>query len=155
MKDWDCLLDMKVAPKGVLWWDFDQPEERILFDSYVILGEYFFKAIIKNPVPIDLTIAGKLKRSPLAIYFFVWTTYRLFGMKEGEKITISYQDLKEQFGSNYERMDSFKAAFRDGLTMMAKEWEPLTYDLSQRGLVLIFCRTDGSFTNCYAAHGTF
>jgi hypothetical protein len=135
-KGGEAWLDMKVAPKGVLWWDFDQPEERLLFDSYIILGEDFFKAITKNPVPIDLTIAGKLKRSPLAIDLFVWTTYRLFRMKEGEKVTISYQDLKEQFGSNYDRMDNFKAAIRDGLAMVAKEWEPLTYDLSHRGLVL-------------------
>ena len=132
----EAWLDMKVAPKGVLWWDFEQPEERLLFDSYIVLGDEFFKAITSNPVPIDLAIAGKLKRSPLAIDLFVWTTYRLFRMREGELVTISYRDLKDQFGANYGRMDNFKAALRDGLSMVNREWEPLQYNLSHRGLVL-------------------
>lgn len=129
-------VDMKVAPRGVLWWDFDQPDERLLFESYIVLSDEFYKAVTSNPVPVNLTIAGKLKRSPLALDLFVWTTYRLFRMREGEQITISYADLKKQFGANYSRPDNFRAAIRDALAMVQAEWEPLQYDLTKRGLVL-------------------
>jgi hypothetical protein len=129
-------LDMKVAPKGCLWWDFKQPEEAQLFDSYIILGDDFYKAITANPVPIDLRIAGALKRSPLALDLFVWTTYRLFRMKDKEAITISYHDLQNQFGAEYGRDRDFKTALRDGLDKVAKEWPALPCELTPRGLVL-------------------
>jgi hypothetical protein len=132
----EAWLDMKVAPKGVLWWDFEQPEERLLFDSYIVLGDEFFKAITSNPVPIDLRTAGKLKRSPLALDLFVWTTYRLFRMKEGQRITISYADLRDQFGASYSRMDNFKSALTDALVMVQREWPSLRYELHSRGLIL-------------------
>ena len=135
-KGGEAWLDMKVAPKGVLWWDFEQPEERLLFDSYIVLGEDFFKAITTNPVPIDLNTAGKLKRSPLALDLFVWTTYRLFRMTEKQSVTVSYNDLKEQFGAEYGRTRDFKTALRDALEKVAAEWPAIRYDLSPRGLVL-------------------
>jgi len=129
-------LDMKVAPKGALWWDFRQPDNNVLFDSYIVLGAEFFQAITTNPVPIDLHIAGRLKRSPLALDLFVWTTYRIHRIGVHDKITVSYRDLHQQFGAEYGRDRNFKAALKDALDKVSGEWPAIRYELAQRGLVL-------------------
>jgi hypothetical protein len=129
-------VDMKVAPTRCLWWDFKQPEQTMLFDSYVILGREFFEAVIANPVPVDVAMAGRLKRSPLALDLFIWVTYRLYRMKEGAEITISYRDLQTQFGAEYGRLRDFKTALKDALQKIAIEYTAIRYDLTDRGLVL-------------------
>ncbi len=129
-------MGMKVAPEGALWWDFKQPENATLFQSYIILGETFFKAITANPVPVNLVIAGRLKRSPMALDLFIWSTYRLHRMDPNESITVSYPDLQRQFGSEYGRGRNFKAALKDALEKVCGEWPALNYDLTNRGLIL-------------------
>ena len=127
---------MKVAPTRCLWWDFKEPDQAMLFESHVVLGQEFFKAITANPVPIDVAMAGRLRRSPLALDLFIWAAYRLFRMKEGESVTISYSDLQTQFGAEYNRADNFKAAIKDALEKVENEWGAIRYELTGRGLVL-------------------
>lgn len=129
-------VDMSVAPKGYLWWDFNQPEATTLFESWIELSEDFYKAITANAVPVNLTMAGKLKRSPLALDLFVWTTYRLYRMKEGQQITVSLADLHEQFGTEYNRSDNFRAALSGAIEKVKTAWPAAPLELSTRGLKL-------------------
>jgi hypothetical protein len=129
-------VDMKVAPTRCLWWDFKEPDQAMLFDSYVILGREFFEAVIANPVPVDVAMAGRLKRSPLALDLFIWATYRLFRMKEGEFVTISYRDLQTQFGAEYGRIRDFKTALKEALQKISGEYPAIRYDFTERGFVL-------------------
>lgn len=137
-------VDMAVAPKGYLWWDFNQPDASLLFESWIELSEEFYTAITKNAVPVNLTLAGKLKRSPLALDLFVWTTYRLYRMKEGQQITIPLADMQDQFGTEYNRPDNFRSALQEAITKIkgneAKKvpsvWKDAPLELTERGLVL-------------------
>lgn len=129
-------LDMAVAPKGYLWWDFSQPDAGSLFESWIELSEDFYDAITKNAVPVNLTMAGQLKRSPLALDLFVWTTYRLYRLREGEKITVSLGDLHEQFGTEYNRSDNFRAAMNSAINKVRTVWPDAPIRLSARGLQL-------------------
>lgn len=132
----DAWLDMNVAPKGYLWWDFTQPDQRLLFDSWIELDETFFEAIISNAVPVNLTMAGNLKRSPLALDLFVWTTYRLYRMKEGDEINVGYQHLQKQFGTDYNRADNFKTYLAAAVGKVKTVWRSAPLDLTPRGLKL-------------------
>ena len=129
-------VDMSVAPKGYLWWDFSQPEATTLFESWVELSEDFYKAITANAVPVNLTMAGKLKRSPLALDLFVWTTYRLYRLSEDKQITVSLSDLEKQFGTEYNRSDNFRAALSAAIDKVQAVWENAPLELSPRGLKL-------------------
>lgn len=129
-------LDMSVAPKGYLWWDFSQPEATTLFESWIELSEDFYKAITSNAVPVNLTMAGNLKRSPLALDLFVWTTYRLYRLGEGKQITVSLGDLQKQFGTEYNRSDNFRAALAGAIEKVCTVWEAAPIELSPRGLKL-------------------
>lgn len=129
-------VDMAVAPKGYLWWDFSQPDAGTLFESWIELSEDFYDAITKNAVPVNLTMAGKLKRSPLALDLFVWTAYRLHRLKEDQKITVSLGDLHEQFGTEYARSDNFRAAIGAAIQKVHSVWPDAPLELSHRGLQL-------------------
>ncbi len=50
------------------------------WESKIHLGEQFFNEIITNPIPLDLNILKRLKRSPLGLDLYLWLTYRTFGL---------------------------------------------------------------------------
>lgn len=142
-KNADAWLDMGIAPKGFLWWDFQQPDQPLLdgFESWIELDENFYQAITANAVPVNLTMAGNLKRSPLALDLFVWATYRLYRMRDGEQITVSILDLHRQFGSEYTRQRDFRAKLTHALESLSTVWsEELGRDapisITKRGLRL-------------------
>ena len=39
--------------RGEFWWNERKPDEPVLFDSKIRLGEDFFNEIIRHPVPIE------------------------------------------------------------------------------------------------------
>ena len=131
-------VDMNVAPIRSLWWDAKKPDDEMLFESYIVLGREFFEAIRTNYVPVDLTIAGRLKRSPLALDLFIWMTYRLYRMDYQETINVSWRDIKAQFGANYKTEKNLRAAVRDAVANICEEWKPASKaaELSNRGFTL-------------------
>ena len=59
------FIASRVVDRGDFWWDPKRPNERVLWDSKIRLGEDFFNEIIRHPVPIDMNTLTALKRSPL------------------------------------------------------------------------------------------
>ena len=133
-----AFLNMEVAQEGRFWWDFKNPEQGGLFESEIILGEVFFKAITTAPVPVDMRALLPLKKSPLAIDVYTWSTYRLHTLQRSGKdqIKISLAELKEQFGSEYGRLDHFKAAFVDALEKVQQVFPALDYKFEGGSLIL-------------------
>lgn len=130
--------ELKVTSERHLFWSKKDDCQTPLFDSYVVLNPEFLEEIKKNFVPVDLTIAGKLKKSPLALDLFFWMTYRLYRMQVGEDITVSWSDLASQFGADYKTEKDLRAAVRRTLAKITEQWAPAekASDLSYRGLTL-------------------
>jgi hypothetical protein len=104
-------LDMQVAPEGEFWWDPKQPDQPVLWGSWIELGEKFFEAIIASPVPLDMRALRALKRSPLALDLYAWAAYKVWIVnKRNEPQFIPWQSLLEQLGGDYDpkRIDRFK-----------------------------------------------
>ena len=87
-----------IANRMSLWWDPRRPDEPVLWDSTIRLGEDFFNEIIARPVPLDMNVLKAMKRSSLGLDLYLWLTCRLFGMTEPFKLT--WRQLYRQFGSN-------------------------------------------------------
>jgi hypothetical protein len=110
-------LSMEVAPTGELWWDYKNPENACLFNSWIELGEKFYQAIVASPVPVDMRALKALRKSPLALDLYAWATYTTFSVnKTGKERSVSWELLHQQFGADYNRLDHFqeksKAAFK-------------------------------------------
>jgi hypothetical protein len=140
-------LNITVAPKSVLWWNYKNPEQGSLWGSYLNLSEDFYEAILAAPVPLRTDILAALKKSPLALDVYMWVSYRLFTMQaqNEEQITLSYGRLQEQFGTGIATKNYrlFRSRFRDALADVAKYWispdgekQLLNYDLHEDGLTL-------------------
>jgi hypothetical protein len=102
-------LDMKVAPKGELWWDPKRPEQGTLWNSWIELGEEFFKALLDSPVPVDMRALRALKGSALALDLYVWAVWRAdYATRKGEKQFMAWSALMRQMGCDYKGKDAVK-----------------------------------------------
>jgi hypothetical protein len=109
-------LDMQVAPEGELWWDFHDPDQQGLFSSWIELNPKFFQAITSAPVPVDMRALKSLKRSPLALDLYAFVSYRAYiATQTGKTQFITWEQLMRQFGTDYGRVDNFRAKTKAAL----------------------------------------
>ena len=119
-----------IASRMNLWWDPRRPEEPVLWDSTIRLGEDFFNEIIACPVPLDRTVLKAMKRSSLGLDLYLWLTYRLFGLEEPCKLT--WRQIYRQFGVNPARVDkrtvdNFRTDVLRELRKLKDAWPGLDY----------------------------
>jgi hypothetical protein len=127
-------LDMQIAPEAELWWDARDPEQGTLWGSYVILGEYFYKAITGAAVPVDMRVLRAIKRSPLALDLYAWATWRVF--KLSKSVFIPWEGLMRQIGGEYERPDNFVQKAKASLRKIRACYPALKLDFTKGGMLL-------------------
>ena len=76
-----------VADKHEFWWNERKPNERVLWESKIELGEKFFNEIIRHPVPIDMNTLQALKRCSLGLDLYQWLTYRTFSWNHASSLS--------------------------------------------------------------------
>ncbi|MBV8094158.1 MAG: hypothetical protein JO110_13245 [Acetobacteraceae bacterium] len=111
-------LDMQIAPEGCtcFWWDFHDPGQDDLFVSWIDLNERFYSAIIAAPVPVDMRALRALKRSALALDLYAFVCYRAFiATQSGRAQFVSWEQLMEQLGTDYHRIDNFRTKAKAAL----------------------------------------
>ena len=129
-----------VADRVKLWWDPRRPDERVLFDSKIELGEKFFQEIIQHPVPLDMNTLKALKRCSLGLDLYLWLTYRTFALKR--PLRLSWRQLYRQFGAHPAKSNenlTVNAFRRDCLRELKKiklAWPELTYATAKGVLIL-------------------
>lgn len=130
-----------VADDSELWWDTDRPAQGALFQSWVKLSPSFFELITDRPVPIDMDVLRHVKKSPMAIDLYWWTTYRVSYLKRPTLMT--WESMMEQVGAGYpdtpQGMRDFRKNFRKALAMVAQAWPELRIAASTSGLTLSPC----------------
>ena len=102
-------LNMNVSSRRELWWDPMHPEQVSLFGSWVELGELFFQAITEAPVPGDMRALRALKRSPLALDLYSWSTHKALTVaRKGNSQFVPWVGLMRQFGTDYSEPKDFR-----------------------------------------------
>ena len=124
------FIASRIADQGEFWWNLRRPEEPVLWDSTIELGEKFFNEIIACPVPLNINVLKAMKRSPLGLDLYLWLTYRLFGMTAPYKLT--WRQLYRQFGVNSARADkstlsNFRADLLRELGKLKEAWPDFDY----------------------------
>ena len=105
-------LNLPVATYAKLWFRYQRGthENASLFGpSVVMLNVDFYDAIVKSPVPLDLSVLKVLKKSPMSIDIYSWGKYRCFTAKK--RTQLSWYQLAGQFGSEYKTIKDFKKHF--------------------------------------------
>ena len=80
-KHGDQFVSSLIAERGEFWWNERKPDEPMLWDSKIYLGEAFFNEIINHPVPLDMNTLTALKRCSLGLDLYLWLTYRTFALR--------------------------------------------------------------------------
>jgi hypothetical protein len=96
-----------VADRALIFWDPLRPSQAALWHSTVTLSERFFESITHRPVPIDMRALRALRRSPLALDFYVFFTHRMSYLRK--PVPLPWELLQGQLGAEYGRLRDFRA----------------------------------------------
>jgi hypothetical protein len=124
----------KLAQKAHFFWDPLNPGQEALFGSFVVLSQEFYSEIISHPVPLDTRILRALRNSPFAIDLYTWLTYRVSYLQK--PVTIPWELLQGQFGSDYAELKKFKFNLIKNLQKILALY-PVKVRPEEKGLLLV------------------
>jgi Plasmid encoded RepA protein len=106
-------LNMQIAPDGILWWSDKDPEQAVLFGSWIEVGEKFFDAVMNAPHPLDIRVVQHIKDSSLGIDLYTILNREAYrAMKDNKPRFLAWEWLLEQTGNEYKNLHNFR---RDAL----------------------------------------
>ena len=135
-----------LADRTEFWWNERKPDERVLWDSKIRLGEDFFNEIINRPVPIDMNTLTALKRCALGLDLYLWLTYRTFALTRPLRLT--WRQVYQQFGlhpakaSDKRTVLNFRRKILRELKKIKLAWPDLNYTTAP-GLLILHPSTPG------------
>ena len=136
----EASVSSSVADRTEFWWNERKPDEPVLFDSKIRLGEDLFNEIIRCPVPLDMNILKAMKRSSLGLDWYLWLTYRTFSLKR--PLRLSWPRLYRQFGADPAKandkrtVDAFRTDCLRELKKIKMAWPDLHYTTAKGVLIL-------------------
>ena len=89
-------ITSSVADRAAFWWNERKPNQPVLWESKIRLGEDFFNEIISHPVPLNMNTLNALKRCALGLDLYLWLVYRTFTLRAPQRIT--WRQVYRQFG---------------------------------------------------------
>ena len=137
----EVSVSSSVADRTEFWWNERKPDEPVLWDSKIRLGEAFFDEIIRHPVPLDLNTLTALKRSSLGLDLYLWLVYRTFPLRAPQRIT--WRQVYRQFGvapdkaSEKRTVQNFRSEVLRELKKIKIAWPELNYTTAPGFLILL------------------
>ena len=139
-KHGEARVSSLVADRAAFWWNERKPDERVLWESKIYLGEAFFHEIIRHPVPIDMNTLTALKRCALGLDLYLWLTYRTFTLRAPQRLT--WRQMYRQFGPNpnnvvtHDAIQNFRSRILRELKKIKLAWPELNYATGPGVLIL-------------------
>ena len=139
-EDGEQFVSSAIADRGEFWWDPKRPDEPMLWESKIRLGEDFFNEIIRHPVPLDMNTLKALKRCALGLDLYLWLTYRTFTLTR--PLRLSWKQLYRQFGvdpakaSDKNIVNDFRTKCLRELKKVKLAWPKLNYATAPGVLIL-------------------
>ena len=130
-----------VASRAEFWWNERKPDEPVLFNSKIRLGEDLFNEIINHPVPLDMNTLKALKRSTLGLDLYLWLNYRTFALCA--PLRLSWQQVYCQFGAHPDKasdkrtVQNFRSKVLRELKKIKFAWPELNYATAP-GVLIVY-----------------
>ena len=135
-----ATVNSLIARRTEFWWNPKRPDELVLWESKIELGEDFFNEIIQHPVPLDMNTLTSLKRSSLGLDLYLWLVYRTFPLRAPQRIT--WRQVYRQFGVDPARASdrvtvrNFQREVLRELKKIKLAWPDLNYSTAPGVLIL-------------------
>jgi hypothetical protein len=100
---------MPIVSKSELWWQPRDPNQSLLWNSWIELSQEFYDMIVAAPVPLNLKALKALKRSPLALDLYAWLSYKSWNATRlNAAQTVPWDLLHGQLGADYSELKNFR-----------------------------------------------
>ena len=126
-----------VADGGQLWWTPKDPEAEGLLPNEILLSESFYREIRAHSYPVNMDHLAVLRSrgtGGLAIDIYCWLAHRAAYLRKSSYVT--WEQLAQQFGSQYKLQRQFKAEFIKALVKVIQVWPDFKVQEWEHGLVL-------------------
>jgi hypothetical protein len=134
----EARLNMNVASRSLIWWDPRKPDQMSFFDNWIELSGEFFQAITAAPVPLDTRALKALKRSPLALDLYAWSTHKALTVaRRGRRQFVPWRGLMAQFGADYSDVQNFRRKAEDALKKIQAVFPGLKLQDATGGVVVL------------------
>ena len=132
VKQFDC----KLIEGFDLWFPKDVGQ-KTLWTSTIQLNNAYFETLMAQAIPHDMRMVAALSNNAMALDILSWLTQRLHRVDRRRPTFVSWQNLKNQFGSRYRRMADFKRDFRKTLKEVIGQYrDARVEELDNRGFNL-------------------
>ena len=137
----DVSVSSLIADRAEFWWKAKRPDEPMLWESKIYLGEAFFHEIMRHPVPIDMNTLQALKRCSLGLDLYLWLVYRTFALRA--PLRLSWRQVYRQFGLHPDKASDKRTVldFRRKVLRELKKikiaWPDLNYSTAPGVLILL------------------
>jgi hypothetical protein len=128
-------LDAKPIKRFEAWLQQDG-SQRTLWPGVLELSEDFFQTLSEHAVPLDHRALAALKHSSLALDIYTWLAHRLCRVRSAQGVKLSWSNLREQFGQEYETSKNFKREFRHALRQVTAVYPDARVNDAIGGIVL-------------------
>ena len=128
-----------------LYFDPRNPQQRPLWDQYILLSERFWYEINKHRIPFNLEAARHLKTKPAHLSFYLWLSYRVWSVwdgRPGEAVKIPFwgdYGLQNQMSSVIEKRYDFRIQVKNWLAAAKEVWPRCPVEIE--GDALTICVT--------------
>jgi hypothetical protein len=116
-----------------LWWD--EPEGRVGNGSSLVLSSVLFHSILERSAPLATHAIKQLRKSPMDLDVYAWLVHRLFHLSKPSMV--SWAQLSQQFGHNYELPRKFRQYFLDSLRRVSAVYPEAKVKVSDAGVLLL------------------
>lgn len=123
----------------ILWTAVKDPDQISLWKSSIVLSEKFYNDIMTSPIPVDMRALKVLKGSSLQLDIYSWLTYRM--SRVGARTPIPWEQLKDQFGSDYATTKQFAYEFKKALKKVLTVYKNANVEAESKYLILRPSRT--------------
>lgn len=120
--DYSRGVQFVVARTMSAYWG-QHDDDETLDQSWVTFSPEYIAMLTRRTVPVDLDIVARIN-SPMALDIYWWAARRLFTATS--PIVVTWEQLREQFGSDAEQMKRFRQTFRESFKEVQKFWPDLT-----------------------------
>jgi hypothetical protein len=132
------ISNLVVAEEFDLWWNPQRIGRAFDWKSKVSLSQKFFEQTTQSPVPLDLRAIKALKKSPLALDLYAWTTRRVSYLRR--PVLVPWRALQFSFGAGYADTPQGRFRFResaiDALRRVVLVYPKLRVEEVDRGLLI-------------------
>ena len=108
---------------------------KLSWPDHVTLTHNAYERMVTQAIPIATQRLQAISHSASAIDFFVWLSYRLPRIPEGDDILVTWQALSNQFG-DAPFPSRFRQFYLDSLKLALAAYPEANVDITDEGLVL-------------------